>query len=240
MGTELTELLRSPLFCLMMTLGVYSAARQLYLRTGSFLLHPVLVSVACIIGFLAAAGIAYEDYFEGARFIHFLLGPSVVALGLPLYDRMKELRREAPALIASSLVAGAAGIISVTVPLVLAGVPKNLVVSLAPKSVTTPIAMSIAEAAGGEPSLTAAVVVATGILGAVTGPLLLRLSGITSGISFGLALGSAAHGIGTARALEKGESEGAGGGLAICLNGIATAVLTPLLLPLILKIGGLV
>jgi len=229
-----TELLESPLFAISLTLILYAAAGRLYARVRLFILHPVLVAIIAIIVVLRALGISYESYEAGGRYILFLLGPSVVALGLPLYDRLRELGREAPAILATTVFAGAAGIVSVTVPLILAGVPKEIVRSLAPKSVTTPIAISIVETTGGIPSLTAAVVVATGIFGAVTGPAVLRLFGIVSGIPFGLAMGNAAHGIGTARALETGETEGAAAGLAICLNGIVTSILTPLLLPVIL------
>ncbi len=228
------ELIFSPLFALTITIGLYAAAQKLYRRTGLFLLHPVLVSVAAVIAILSALEIDYETYQLGGRYLLFLLGPSVVALGLPLYDRLKELGESAPAILATTLFAGAAGIVSVTLPLVLAGVPNEITRSLAPKSVTTPIAISIVETTGGNPSLTAAVVVATGILGAITGPSLLRLFGIVTGIPFGLAMGNSAHGIGTARALEEGEAEGAAAGLAICLNGIVTAVLTPVWLDLIL------
>lgn len=230
----LNELGTTPLFAVSITFIFYAAAGFIYRRTRLFLLHPVLVSVALIIIFLSVAGIDYDTYREGGRYILFLLGPSVVALGLPLYDRLRELRREAPAIIATTLFAGAAGIVSATVPLILAEVPAELVYSLAPKSVTTPIAISIAEATGGIPSLTAAVVVLTGIIGAVIGPAVLKLFGVVSGIPFGLAMGNAAHGIGTARALETGETEGAAAGLAICLNGIVTSLLTPPILELLL------
>lgn len=228
------DLLETPLFGLTLTLTIYGLAQKIYRRSSFFLLHPVFVTVVLIILFLLAGGIDYETYNLGGRYLLFLLGPSVVALGLPLFDRLREFRARLPVILAATILAGTAGIVSVVVPLILAGVPEEIIVSLAPKSVTTPIAMSIVEATGGEPSLTAAVVVLTGILGAVLGPALLKIAGITSGISFGLAMGNSAHGIGTARALETGELEGAAGGLAICLNGIVTAVLTPPLLGLLL------
>lgn len=227
-------LLETPLFGLTLTLAIYGLAQKIYRRTAFFLFHPVLVTVTLIILFLLATGIDYETYNNGGGYLLFLLGPSVVALGLPLYDRLREFRERLPAILSATVLAGAAGIVSVVVPLLMMGVPEEIILSLAPKSVTTPIAMSIVEATGGEASLTAAVVVLTGILGAVLGPILLKIAGITSGISFGLSLGNSAHGIGTARALETGELEGAAGGLAICLNGIVTAVLTPVLLGLLL------
>jgi len=227
-------LLETPLFGLSLTLAIYGLAQKIYRRTNFFLFHPVLLTVGVLILFLLTTGISYETYNLGGRYLLFLLGPAVVALGLPLYDRIREFRKNLPAILAATILAGAAGIVSVVVPLLMMGVPEGIIISLAPKSVTTPIAMSIVETTGGEPSLTAGVVVMTGILGAVLGPALLKLAGITSGISFGLALGNSAHGIGTARALETGELEGAAGGLAICLNGIVTAILTPSLLQVLL------
>ena len=224
----------TPLFSITLTLGIYAAALYLYRRTSLFLFHPVLTTFVVIIVFLKISHIEYAEYYQGGKFIHFFLAPSVVALGMPLYDRLRRLRREAPVILINTVFVSAAGIVSVMVPLMWAGVPDRIVISLAPKSVTTPIAIAISEATGGVPSLTAAVVVATGIIGAVIGPAILRLVGVTGGIPFGLAMGNASHGIGTARALEEGETEGAAAGLAICLNGIMTSVLTPLLVRFLL------
>jgi len=120
----------------------------------------------------------------------------------------------------------------------LMGVPNEIVVSLAPKSVTTPIAIVISEGMGGETSLTAAVVVSTGILGAAVGPMVLRLIGVVSGTPFGLAMGASAHGIGTARAVEQGDLEGASSGLAICLNGIFTSICAPPVVHLLIRLMG--
>ncbi len=227
-------LAETPLFSITLTLGIYAVALYVYRRTSLFIFHPVLTTVVLIIVFLKVTHIEYDVYYRGGKFIHFFLAPSVVALGLPLYDRLRRLRREALVILANTLFVSAAGIVSVMVPLMLAGVPDQIVISLAPKSVTTPIAIAISEATGGVPSLTAAVVVATGIIGAVIGPALLRVVGVAGGVPFGLAMGNASHGIGTARALEEGETEGAAAGLAICLNGIMTSILTPILIRILL------
>jgi predicted murein hydrolase (TIGR00659 family) len=230
----MSDLFTSPLFFILLTLGIYTAAGVIHKKSGLIFLQPVLVTVCLLIAYLSLSDTKYETYMTGGRLIHFFLGPSVVALALPLYRKLRQLRREAPAILASVFFGSIIGIISVTVPLLLLGVPTELVASLAAKSVTTPIAMAITEGVGGIPSLSAGVVVLTGILGAVIGPPVLRLCGIVTGTPFGLAMGSAAHGIGTARALEEGELEGASSGLAIGVNGIMTAVLVPLLLPLLL------
>lgn len=193
-----------------------------------------MVAILVLMAFLTVSGIRYEDYFQGGRVISFFLGPSVVALGVPLYVQLEEIRKRGRAILVSMAVAAVVGVLSAAGTAALLGASAPVVASLAPKSVTTPIAMGIAEKIGGIPSLTAAIVIATGILGAVIGPGVLRLCGVRHPVAFGLAMGAASHGIGTARAVEEGEVQGAAGGLAICLNGIATALMTPLLMKLVL------
>lgn len=193
-----------------------------------------MVAILVLMAFLTVSGIRYEDYFQGGRVISFFLGPSVVALGVPLYVQLEEIRKRGRAILVSTAVAAVVGVLSAAGTAALLGASAPVVASLAPKSVTTPIAMGIAEKIGGIPSLTAAIVIATGILGAVIGPGVLRLCGVRHPVAFGLAMGAASHGIGTARAVEEGEVQGAAGGLAICLNGIATALMTPLLMKLVL------
>lgn len=222
------------LFWVTLSLLTYMAARAFYARIRFALFHPILVTMALIIALLHVGGIDYDEYMSGGRVITFFLGPSVVALGLPLYLRLQELKRSAPAMLTAVLFASAVGIVSVVVPALMAGAPQMVVRSLAPKSVTTPIAIVVSESIGGDASLTAAVVVVTGILGAVIGPLVLRLVGVVHPVSFGLAMGAAAHGIGTARALEEGELQGAAAGLGICICGVMTAVLTPPIVGLLL------
>jgi predicted murein hydrolase (TIGR00659 family) len=215
------------------TLALYAGARALYRRVKFFLLNPVLVSVAVLIAALKLARVDYETYMRGGQFIHFFLAPAVVALGVPLYRQLEQLKRRSLPILASTSLGSVTGILSATLPTGLLGASPAVIRSLAPKSVTTPIAIGIAEVLGGLPSLTAAVVIATGILGAVLGPPFLRLLGVRSPVAFGLAMGAASHGIGTARALEEGDLEGASSGLAIGLNGVLTAVLAPWLVRLV-------
>lgn len=158
-----------------------------------------------------------------------LLAPSVVALGVPLYKEWKKLKEEIGKILVTVTFGSLVGICSSIVPAVLWGAPPAVIFSLAPRSVTTPIAMSIAQGTGGVPALSAAVVVTTGILGAVVGPVLLMLLGRIESSAFGLAMGVASHGIGTARALEIGQTEGAYAALALCLNGVLTSLLVPML-----------
>ncbi|HLM67512.1 MAG TPA: LrgB family protein [Longimicrobium sp.] len=212
------------------TVAVYAAARVLQRRAGSVLLHPVLVSIVVLIAALRMLGIDYETYDRGGRVLTFLLGPAVVALGLPLYRQMAEIGRRGRAVLVSLAAGSIVGVVSAVGTAALLGASGTVVRSLAPRAVTTPIAIGIAERVGGLPALSAAVVILSGILGAVIGPPLLRRVGVRSRTAFGLALGAAAHGVGTARAAEEGDVEAASSGLAIGLMGLGTAIAVPLVL----------
>ena len=219
----------SPLLHLTLTLVAYQISFWVY-RKGrlSPLLNPVLFSVIAIVLILTLTETDYETYFDGAQFVHFLLGPATVALAIPLYRQFDRVRRSAVAVLASILVGSATAAASaVGIAWLLGGSPAALV-SLAPKSVTAPVAMGIAEQLGGLPSLTAVLVIMTGILGATLGPYLLDLLKIKDSAARGLAIGTASHGIGTARAMQVSEVGGAFSGLAMGLNALATALLLPL------------
>lgn len=219
------------------TVVVYALAQRLQRRTGAILLHPVLVSIVVLVAALRALGVDYEAYARGGRLLGFWLGPAVVALGVPLARQTEEIGRRGKAVLASIAIGAAVGTVSATAVAALLGGSGEVVRSLAPRAVTTPIAMGIAARVGGVPALSAAVVILSGILGAVIGPPLLRRLGIRSRTAVGLALGAAAHGVGTARAAEEGETEAATAGLAIGLMGVATAVLAPLGLALLAWLG---
>lgn len=217
-----------------MTVSVYAAANWLHHQAHErALLNPVLISVAVIVAILLATGTDYDTYFYGAQFAHFLLGPSTVALAVPLYAQLGKLRRIAlpagAALLAGSLTAilSAAGICWAL------GASRQTLLSSMPKSATTPIAMCISEQLGGLPSLTAALVVLTGILGAVAGTAVLDLLRVRDEAVRGFALGVTSHGIGMARAFQISEETGAFAGLAMGLNGALTAVLVPVIARLV-------
>ena len=220
----------SPLFHLTLTLVAFQAASAVFERMGrNPLLNPVLGAVLIVVAVLVLTGTDYGTYFEGAQFVHFLLGPATVALAVPLYRQWHRVRRSALA-IAVSLVAGSLTAIlsAVCVAWLLDG-SQAVLASLAPKSVTAPVAMGIAEKLGGLPSLTAVLVIVTGILGAMLGPKLLDMTGVVDWRARGLAIGTASHGIGTARALQVNETAGAFSGLAMGLNALGTALLLPLI-----------
>lgn len=226
----MAELAATPLFGIALTLAVFAAAQWLYRHTGSVWLNPVLVSILVIIGLLVFAGIPYQSYARGGDLINFLLGPAVVALAVPLYQRRLELWRSQRAILLGILAGSLASIVSACGIAWLFGGSRDVIISVAPKSVTVPIAIGIVAKIGGVPALTAPVVVLTGCLGAMCGAEFCRFIGIRSQLATGLAVGTAAHGVGTARMLEVDRLAGTVAGLAIGLNGLATSFLLPVLM----------
>lgn len=218
----------SPLAGLTLTLLAYQAGVWAFERCGRTpLVNPVLIAVLLLIAVLKGAGIDYKRYFEGAQFVHFLLGPATVALAVPLYNQFHQVRRSAPAMLAALLVGSLTAAGSAVALGWLFGASERTLLSLAPKSVTTPIAMGIAEQIGGLPSLTAVMVLFTGISGAMMATPLLRLLRIDDWTIGGFAIGMTAHGIGTARAFQINPIAGSFAGLAMGLNGLVTAAIVP-------------
>lgn len=220
----------SPLFHLTVTLVAFQGASWLFEKGGrNPLLNPVLLSVIAVVVLLNATGTDYPTYFQGAQFVHFLLGPATVSLAVPLYRQFQRVRQSALAIVVSLLCGSLAAILSAVGVAWVLGASPQVMASLAPKSVTAPVAMAIAEELGGLPSLTAVVVIVTGILGAMLGGYVLDLVRVRDWRARGLAMGTASHGIGTARALQLNETAGAFSGLAMGLNALATALLLPIL-----------
>ncbi|MET3432102.1 putative murein hydrolase (TIGR00659 family) [Herbaspirillum seropedicae] len=226
----------SPLLGLTTTLAAYIVALQVYRRLGfNPLANPVLIAIAIVVSILFITRTPYKTYFEGAQFVHFMLGPATVALALPLYRQWHNFRRSALPLMLG-LAAGSVTAVASAIGIAYAmGASRQVIVSLAPKSATTPIAMAISERFGGLPSLTAVLVICTGILGAVLARFILNFLRIDSHPVRGFALGVASHGIGTARALQVSAEMGAFAGLGMGLNGVFTAVLVPVAMPLLLR-----
>lgn len=231
LATVWVYLSTSPLAGLTMTLVAYSIAHRLYIYTNSNpLLNPVATAVAMLIVFLLVTDTSYEAYFEGGQYVHFLLGPATVALAVPLYQQLPKLRTLWLPVSVTVLVGVAVGALSSIGIARLLGATLHTQLSLAPKSVTAPVAMGISEQIGGLPSLTAVLVVATGILGAVIGTRLFGLMRIEDDSVKGIAMGITAHGIGTARAFQVGREMGAFSGLAMALSAFAAAAVLPWLL----------
>jgi predicted murein hydrolase (TIGR00659 family) len=219
-----------PLLHLTLTLAAFVLASVLYRKLQmNPLLNPVLLSVIAIVLILRGTETSYDTYFEGAQFVHFLLGPATVALAVPLYRQFDRIRKSALAIVISILCGSITSALSAVAIAWLLRAKTISIISVAPKSVTAPVAMSISEQLGGIPSLTAVIVILTGIIGAMLGPMVLTWLKINDWSVRGLAIGTASHGIGTARALQVNELAGAFSGLAMGLNALATAIILPVL-----------
>ncbi|MDG9927831.1 MULTISPECIES: LrgB family protein [unclassified Pseudomonas] len=224
----LQAVLHHPLFGVGITLAVYQLALAAYERTRWVFLQPVLVSMAVLIGILLAAGLTYEEYRESTFLLSVLLGPTTVALAVPLFLNLKRIRQLFWPTLITLLVAGTfATVLGVALAWAF-GAERMMLMTMAPKSVTSPIAMLVAEQIGGVAALAAVFVLITGVLGAMCGPELLRRIGVHHPAAQGLALGITAHAVGTARALQEGEESGAFAALAMSLMGMLTAVALPL------------
>jgi predicted murein hydrolase (TIGR00659 family) len=220
----------APLFGLTATLLTYVLAQAAYERLGHApWANPVLWSVLALGAILIATRTPYQTYFAGAQFVHVLLGPAVVALGWPLWQRRHELRSRGVALAAAALIGGIAAAGSAVALGWLLGLPADILASLAPKSTTTPVAMGISERIGGIPALSAVFAVVTGMVGALSGKYLFDALGVSDWAVRGFALGTASHGIGAARAIQVHPDAGAYAGIALGLQVLIASVLLPLL-----------
>lgn len=220
----------SPLLHLTLTLVAFQIGLAIYRRSGmNPLLNPVLLAVIVVVALLSASATSYQSYFAGAQFVHFLLGPATVALALPLYRQIESVRRSAVAILVAILAGSLTAIVTAVGIAWMLGGSRDVLISLAPKSVTAPVAMGITEQLGGLASLTAVLVIVTGITGAMLGTHVLNALRIRDWRARGLAMGTASHGIGTARALQVNRIAGAFSGLAMGINALATALLLPLL-----------
>ena len=225
--------LENNFFLLAITFGVFFFAKLLQKKTGILLLNPILLTIAVLILFLKTTGISYETYNEAGHLIEFWLKPAVVALGVPLYLQLEMIKKQLLPILLSQLAGCLVGVISVVLIAKLMGASQEVILSLAPKSVTTPIAMEVAKAVGGIPSLTAAVVVVVGLLGALCGFKTMQIMHVGSPIAQGLSMGTAAHAVGTSAAMDVSRKYGAYASLGLTLNGIFTALLTPTILHLL-------
>jgi predicted murein hydrolase (TIGR00659 family) len=225
---------RSPLLWLTVTLLVYAIADAVSLKTQRHpLANPVLHSIWVVALFLLLTGTSYSTYFAGAQFVHFLLGPATVALAVPLYENRKRVAASILPMLVALVVGSITAIVSVMVLARMFGLPRPVILSLAPKSVTAGVAMGISESLGADPSLTAVSVILTGIMGAIVVTPLMNRAGITDFRARGFAAGLAAHGIGTARAFQVDEIAGVFSGIAMSLNALVTSLLVPLAVTLL-------
>lgn len=224
-------------FTIALTVVTYAACRRAFLRLGWALLSPVFASTVVVIAALSLTGLRLEDYQPGQRLMTMLLGPAVVALAVPLYRQRQVWLPRWPAVLISVAGGSLASLVSVVALARAAGFAPDIVVSLAPKSVTAPVAVEIARLIGGDPALTAAFVIATGMLGSVFGPWVLSRARIDDRVARGLAVGTTAHGQGAAAMLHEGELPGALAGAALALAAVFTSVVAPFLIPWLVQAG---
>lgn len=227
------DFLENKFFLLAITFGFFFVSKLLQKKTGWVLLNPILLAIAMLICFLKVSGVSYDKYQDAGSLVEFWLRPAVVALGVPLYLQLRMIKKQLLPIILSQLAGCIVGLISVTVVAKLLGATPEVIMSLAPKSVTTPIAMEVSSAVGGIPSLTAAVVIVVGLFGAIFGFKVLQVGLVHSPIAQGLSMGTATHAVGTSRAMEVSGKYGAYASLGLTLNGIFTALLSPYILHLI-------
>lgn len=227
---------QTPLLWLTVTLVVYAIADAMSLATHRHpLMNPVLHSIWIIGVFLHVTGTSYTTYFGGAQFVHFLLGPATVALAVPLYENRKTVMTAIVPMLAALVVGCITAIVSVVLFAEAVGLPREIVLALAPKSVTAGVAMGISETLGANPAITAVATVLTGIMGAIVVTPTMNRLGITDFRARGFAAGLASHGIGTARAFQVDEVAGVFAGIAMGLNALVTSLLVPIAATLLLR-----
>ncbi len=215
---------------LALTFAVYYVATIIRKKTGIILLNPILITIAVMICYLKFADISYTTYNEGGKYIEFWLKPAIVALGVPLYKHLDSIKQHFIPIFLSQLAGCIVGIVSVVAIADLMGATNEVIISLAPKSVTTPIAIEISSALGGIESLTAAVVVCVGILGAVIGYRTMSIIKLRDDISKGLAMGTASHAVGTVASMEVSPIHGVYATLGLIINGVLTSLFAPIIL----------
>lgn len=224
--------LESEIFALAFTFLVFYAMQRLQAKTKLLILNPILTSIVIIVALLTLLRIDISGYKENTQIITFFLKPAVVALGVPLYLQLEKIKKLALHIIVSQLVGCIAGIVSVILIAKALGASRDVLLSLAPKSITTPLAMEVSRTIGGTPSLTAAVVIVTGIFGAIFGYSILKLTGVKDPIAQGISIGTAAHAVGTSKSIQISPTYGAFSSLGMIVNGVFTAVLAPYIINL--------
>ena len=230
----MTELLQSSsAWGVLLTLAAFALGTWISRRTGKAFCNPLLLGSLAVILFLSLSGIPYEDYRASAAPVSWLLTPATVALAIPLYEQWELLRKNAFAILAGILAGTLTSLLSLAGLALLFHLDRSFAASLLPKSVTTAIAMDVAETLGGRAALASAFVILTGIFGNISAEGLCRLCRITNPIARGVGIGTASHAVGTARALQMGQTEGAISGLSIAVAGILTAILAPIVIQLI-------
>ncbi|WP_234118313.1 LrgB family protein [Clostridium hydrogenum] len=223
------DIISSPMFSIMISLIAFEVACIIKRKTRLEVLNPLLISIIFLIIFLKVFNISVSDYNNGGQFISFLLSPATVVLAVPLYKKIKLLKANAVPILAGITVGTLCGITSVVLLCKLFRIPKRINLSMMPKSITTPIGMAVSKQIGGITAITVAAIIITGVFGAIIGPTVFKIFKINDKVARGVALGNSCHAIGTTKAIELGEVEGAMSSLTIGVNGLITVILAPIL-----------
>lgn len=216
------------LFGIVLSLIAFEVGLYMYKKTKMPIFNPLMISIAFVIIFLVTFNIDFEKYNEGAKFINMFLGPSTVILAVPLYKQIDLLKKHSVSIVIGILFGSIIGIFAVIGFSYLLGLDSDVIKSLVPKSVTTPIGIELSSNLGGIVPITVLAIIISGITGAVIGPQICRIFKITDSVAVGISIGTAAHAVGTTKALEIGETEGAMSGLSIGVAGIMTVFIAPL------------
>ena len=216
------------LFGLVISLGAFEIGLFINRKTRIAVLNPLLIAILFVIGFLFTFNIDFETYNQGGQFINVFLGPSTVVLAVPLYKQLDLLKKNAKAILIGVFMGSCLGVFSIIGISYLVGLDSTMIKSLIPKSVTTPIGIAVSQEIGGLIPITVLAIIVTGIIGAVIGPAICRLFKIKDRVAIGVSIGTASHAVGTTKALELGDVEGAISSLSIGIAGIMTVIIAPL------------
>ncbi|MCY6370262.1 LrgB family protein [Clostridium ganghwense] len=229
----MTDFISTPIFGILISLIAFEIGCFIYHKTKLTIFNPLFISIILIISFLLKFNISVDSYNEGAQFISFFLGPATVILAVPLYKKIQLLKENSLPILVGIASGSCIGITSIVSLSYLLNLDKALNISLVPKSVTVPIGIEISKQLGGIPAVTAAAIILTGIIGAVIGPLICKCFRIKDNVAVGIAIGTASHAVGTTKALELGETEGAMSGLSIGIAGLITVFAAPFILKIL-------
>ena len=223
----------NPTFLLFLTLALYASGVYLSEKYKWIIFNPIILSMVVLIVYCLVLNVSYDEYEKAGQYIDFFLKPSIVALAIPLYSQWDKIKKQLVPILTSQVVGCLVGIFSVVLIAKLCGAEKEIILSLAPKSVSTPIALEVSKSVNGIPSITAAAVMITGIFGSMVGFKILNLSRITKPMSQGIAMGTSSHAMGTMRALDSSDKYGAFASVGMIFNGILTAILAPIILQIL-------
>lgn len=225
----MNDVISSPVFGVLISLIAYEIGILIKEKFKLSIFNPLLIAIIILIAFLMKFNIKYDDYNSGGQIISFFLAPATVALALPLYKKFSLFKANAVPILAGILSGAVSGMICVIALSKLFNLTGELTKSLMPKSITTPIGMALAKQLGGLPSIAVVAIIITGIFGSIIGPFLYKMLKINDKVAMGIAMGSSSHAVGTAKAMEIGETEGAMSSLTIAVSGIITVITAPIL-----------